>query len=275
MKLLSGSELSDYIKVRQAKQVRGLSQAWHVDPVLVIIRTSNSKVIDAYIRLKQLYADDLGVKLVVHDTDEDSALELIKTLNKDESVHGIIIQLPLADENRTDELINAVAPEKDVDALGSNKYFDPATPMAINWLLAGYNVSLDNKRIVLVGAGRLVGKPLADMWQKSGYDVVVVAEPTDDLSTIVKSADIVVSATGVPGLITSDMLRPEAVVVDAGTASEGGKLIGDVHESVRERSDLTITPKLGGVGPLTICALFDNVIRSARRVADAKSEVEG
>lgn len=270
MKVLNGAELAEYIKERQAKQVRGLRQAWGVAPKLAIVQTVDSPVIDTYVRLKKAYGEDVLVDVELHKVSEDEAVELIPQLNVDETIHGIIVQLPLGDTSRTDELVNLVAPEKDVDALGENATLDPATPMAINWLLAGYNVDLARKKIVIVGSGRLVGAPLARMWQTSDYDVTVVSEPTDDLKNIVREADIVVTATGVPGLITSEMIKPETAVVDAGTASEGGKIVGDVAPDVRARSDLTITPEKGGVGPLTICALFDNVLRSARRVADEK-----
>jgi len=272
MKLLDGSELAAYIKERQAKQVRGLRQAWQVFPKLAIVQTSDSPVIATYVRLKRVYGEDVLIDVELHTVSEDEALVRIDELNHDETVHGIIIQLPLADESRTDELLRAVSPEKDVDALASRKYFDAATPMAINWLLAGYNVDLQGKKIVLVGEGRLVGAPLAQMWQNSGYDVTVVSEPTENLKTVIQAADVVVTATGVPGLITSEMLRPETVVVDAGTASEGGKIVGDVAPDVRERHDLVITPEKGGVGPLTICALFDNGMCSARRVATQQDQ---
>lgn len=268
MKRLSGAELADYIKERQAKQVRALRQASGIAPKLVIIQTVDSPVIDTYVRLKTAYAGDILVDIEHRHVAEDEAVALIETLNTDTSVHGIIIQLPLADPSRTDQLVELVAPEKDVDALGSRAVLDPATPTAINWLLAGYNVDLGNKRkIVIVGAGRLVGAPLARMWQNSGLDVTLVDKPTDELASIVRTADIVVSATGSPGIITSIMLRPDTVVVDAGTTSEGGKIVGDVADDVRERHDLSITPIKGGVGPLTICALFDNVIRAARATA--------
>lgn len=264
MKILNGLELASYIKERQAKQVRGLRQAWKVLPKLAIVQTSDNPVIDTYVRLKKTYGEDILIEVESHRVSESEALELIAQLNADDTVHGIIVQLPLANPSRTDELLEAVAPEKDVDALGSRAVLDPATPMAINWLLAGYNVDLNGKQIVIVGEGRLVGAPLARMWRNSGYNVTVVGEPTDDLASIVQAADVVVTATGSAGLITSDMLRPETVIVDAGTSSEGGKIVGDVATDVRTRHDLTITPEKGGVGPLTICALFDNVIRASR-----------
>ncbi|HYG83494.1 MAG TPA: bifunctional 5,10-methylenetetrahydrofolate dehydrogenase/5,10-methenyltetrahydrofolate cyclohydrolase [Verrucomicrobiae bacterium] len=267
MKLLNGSELSGYIKERQAKQVRNLQQQWQVSPRLAIIVTNPMPVVATYVRLKQQYGDDIGVAVDVHTIPQEAALSTIDTLNSDPTVHGIIVQLPLKDPTQTDEIVNAVEPEKDVDALGKGAVLDPATPMAINWLLAGYNIEIKHKKIVIVGAGRLVGAPLARMWRNSGCDVTVVTKETADIRSVLFTADIIVSAAGVPGLITSDMVQIGAVVVDAGTASEDGKIKGDVSPDLRERSDLTITPEKGGVGPLTVTALFDNVIRAARMSA--------
>lgn len=264
MKILNGSELAGYIKERQAKQVRGLRQAYGVFPRLAIIQTIDDPVIDTYVRLKQHYGDDILIDVDRYRCSEDEALELIDRLNSDKTVHGSIVQLPLQDLSRTSELLNKVAPEKDVDALGERAIYDPATPMAINWLLAGYNVELNGKAITIVGNGRLVGAPLARMWHSSGYEVTVVDSSVKDLTTVIKASDIVVTATGHPGLITSNMLRPDTVVVDAATASEDGKIVGDLAPEVRERHDLTLTPEKGGVGPLTVCALFDNVIRAAK-----------
>lgn len=272
MKILNGSELAEYIKERQAKQVRGLRQAWKVIPKLAIIITNDDSVIETYVRLKKAYGNDILIEVETHRIKEDEALERIAQLNADDTVHGIIVQLPLTDKQRTDEILNAIAPTKDVDALGERAQLDPATPMAINWLLAGYNIDLNNKKVLIIGEGRLVGAPLARMWRGSGYDVTVIGEPSEALTTMVQNADVVVTATGSAGLLTSDMLRPETVVVDAGTSSEGGVIVGDVAPDVRERHDLIITPEKGGVGPLTICALFDNVIRAARQTISSDQE---
>ena len=265
MKWLNGQEIADYVKERQAKQVRNLRQSYKVFPKLAIVRTTDNPVILTYVRKKQAYGEDIQVAVDDYaSVDEDDARATVEKLNADPSVHGIIVQLPLADPMRTDELVNAVMPEKDVDGLGKDALLDPATPMAINWLLNGYGVELEKKHIVVVGHGRLVGRPLAAMWRQSGLDVEVVEKPVDDLADIVSQADVVVSATGTPGLITSDMLKHGVVVVDAATAAEDGKVVGDVAPAARERDDVVITPEKGGVGPLTVCALFDNVIRAAR-----------
>lgn len=272
MKILNGSELAGYIKERQAKQVRALRQSWRVIPRLAIVRTVDNPVIDTYVRLKGAYGADIAVEVDVYDPSDSELLEQIEKLNHDENVHGIIIQLPLADISQTDTAINAVAPEKDVDGLGDRSLFTPATAMAVNWLLVGYNIELSGKKIAIVGNGRLVGAPLAKLWKSSGFDVSVYDSQTIDLTEDLQVADVVVSATGVSGLIKSNMIHEGAVVVDAGTASDGGNIVGDVAAEVRERSDLTITPAKGGVGPLTISALFDNVINAARKVADQKGQ---
>ena len=271
MKILDGSELAGYIKERQAKQVRALRQSWRIIPKLAIVRTGENPVIDRYIDLKSIYGEDILIETEIYTPADAELLTVINKLNRDESIHGIIVQLPLADTSQTDAAVNAVAPEKDVDGLGSGAIFTPATAMAINWLLVGYNVDLVGKKIAIVGNGRLVGAPLAKLWTESSYDVSVYGRD-DDLNNVLQIADVIVTATGVPGLIKSDMIRNGAVFVDAGTASEDGRIVGDVADEVRNRQDLTITPIRGGVGPLTIAALFDNVITAARRIADANGQ---
>ncbi len=263
MKMLNGAELASYIKPRQAKQVRALRQSEGIEPRLAIIVAKNDPVIDTYVKLKQQYGEDILVDVEVHRVSQGEALETIKDLNARDDVHGIIVQLPVANPEDTDKIVNAVAKEKDVDGLGLDALFDPATPQAINWLLIGYNKELKDKKIVIVGHGRLVGEPLYRMWSKLGYDVTVV-DREDDLVAELRGADIIIAATGQPGLIKSEMIPIDAIVVDAGVASEGGKTVGDLDDSVYDRDDLTITPRVGGVGPLTVAALFDNIIRSTR-----------
>ena len=268
-KILNGSELVAYIKERQARQVRGLRQAWNVYPKLVIVRSMHaSPVIDTYVRLKQRYGDDILIETVIKTCSEDEMPGVITQLNADEAVHGIIVQLPLDTPEKTDEIVSLVAPEKDVDGLGASPEFDSATATAINWLLAGYGVDLRGKKITIVGNGRLVGAPLAAMWKKSGFDVTVLTRQDKNIAEVLRESDVVVTATGVPRLVTSTMIKIDAVVVDAGTASEDGVIVGDLDESVRMREDLTITPEKGGVGPLTVAALFENVITAARRTVE-------
>lgn len=263
MKVLNGTELVGYIKERQAHQVRGLRQAWQVSPKLAIIVASDNPVIATYVRLKQRYGDDILVDVDVHTVPQAEVSARIDALNADASVHGIVVQLPLDDDTQTDSIVARIAPEKDVDGLGPRAVYHSATATAIDWLLAGYNVTLKGKKIALVGNGRLVGAPLASLWRAQGLDVTVYDDTSPSLAGV-RDASLVVSATGVPGIITSELIALGAVVVDAGTASENGVIVGDVAADVRERTDITITPVRGGVGPLTIAALFDNVISAAR-----------
>ena len=263
MKSLSGSELAGYIKERQFQVVREIAARLGRSPKLLIIRDSDNPVITKYVNLKKRYGEDIGVVVedfCVRDTAE--IREKILTANKDMAVDGIIVQLPIMEREMTDELASLIAPEKDVDGLSRDGDFDSATATAINWLLAGYGINLVGPRIALVGYGKLVGAPLYKMWNNSGCDVTVFRRG-DDLGQLI-DFDIIVTATGVPGLIKSEMVREEAVIVDAGTASEGGVLVGDVADEVRAREDLTaITPRVGGVGPLTVTCLFEHVIEAA------------
>ncbi len=262
MKILNGSELAGFIKERHARQVKSL-EAKKVFPKLAIIQVKDDPTINTYVRLKKSYGSDIGVKVTSYNLVQNEAPAFIKKLNKDKTVHGIIIQLPLEDSSQTDEIVNLVAAKKDVDALGATPEFDPATPMAILWLLNGYNIELKGQRILLIGRGKLVGAPLEKMLKDSGYKVEVIEKDVKDLPAHIKNADIIITATGDPAILKPDMINQGTVVVDAGVASESGKTVGDLDPRVYERDDLTITPVKGGVGPLTVCALFENVIRAA------------
>ncbi len=264
MKLLSGTELADYIKERQAKQVRNLRQSWKVAPRLAIIQTVDDPVIATYVRMKQAYGLDIGVDVDVVRPDPDDILNIIASLNNDGTVHGIIIQLPLAAGVDSDEVLSAVNPNKDVDGLGGGDVFIPATAQAIDWLLNGYNIELRGKKIAIVGNGRLVGAPLAKLWKNAGHDVTVFDEHSKNMTKTLRRYGVIVSAAGVPSLIMSSSVQPGAVVIDAATTAEHGKIIGDIADEVRERTDLTLTPEKGGVGPLTVVSLFENLIHAAR-----------
>ena len=279
MKILDGKELAGFVKERQATEVRSL-KAQGLSPKLVIIRDSDNPVIVKYVNLKMRYGEDIGVEVLdVLVSSAAEAKEKILEANADDSVSGIIVQLPLTDVSMTDEVVGLIAPEKDVDGLAgsvldlkfarseevefSGRPFDSATATAINWLLTGYDINLSDKKIALVGRGRLVGAPLYRMFVNSGLNVSIFGHDSD--LSVLTDYDVVISATGVGHLIKPEMIAQGAVVVDAGTASEGGKLVGDVSPEVLARKDLAaITPEKGGVGPLTVAVLFDNVLRAAK-----------
>ncbi len=266
-RILSGSDLAGYIKERQAKDVRRLIQSSHVKPKLAIVQCKDDPVINTYVKLKMAYGHDIGIDVEVHQIPQAEAPATIGMLNRDNSVHGIIVQLPLEDIAQTDEIVNLVDAEKDVDALGVQSTFEPATPMAILWLLTGYNVDLNGKSVLLIGRGKLVGGPLEKILKSMGINVNVADRKTENLKDLTLTADVIVTATGSPSILFPEMVKPGVVIVDAGVASEEGKKVGDVAPTMYERDDIIMTPPKGGIGPLTVCALFENVIRSASQSA--------
>ena len=262
VKVLDGRELAGFIKERQAGEVRGFSRK----PTLLIIRDSDNPVILKYVRLKMQYGEDIGISVIDYKANSAADIaEKIASANKDDAISGIILQLPILEKEKTDTLTEMILPSKDVDGLSSHGDFDSATATAILWLLAGYGIELSDVKIALVGRGKLVGAPLFKMFTESKYNVEMFHRGSDLTKLI--DFDIIISATGVPGLIKSEFIKPGAVVVDAGTASEDGVIKGDVSSKVREREDLlAITPVIGGVGPLTITCLFDHVIQATKKV---------
>ncbi len=259
MKILDGKELAGFIKERQAHQVATMKEK----PKLLIIRDSDNPVITKYVQLKIKYGEDIGVKVESYLAKNSTDIaDKIHQANHDSDISGIILQLPILEKSKTDELTSLIAPQKDVDGLSGHGSYDSATATAINWLLAGYGINLDNQKIALVGRGKLVGAPLYKMFTSSNYHVDLFHHGSD--LTKLNQYDIIITATGVPGLISSSMIKPGAIVIDAGTASEDGMLKGDVADEVRTRTDLAaITPIKGGVGPLTVTCLFDHVIQAS------------
>lgn len=259
MKILNGKELAGFIKERQAREVRAMKKK----PTLLILRDSDNPVIKKYVDLKKQYGEDIGVNVLDICVNTNALREEIIRANKDTSINGIILQLPIKEKDKTDELTALIAPEKDVDGLSGHGNFDSATATAILWLLAGYDINLTHAKIAIVGRGKLVGAPLYQMFTNSGYDVSLFHRG-DDLTNL-NQYDIIITATGVPGLISSSMIKSGATLVDAGTASEDGVLKGDASDEVRSRTNLNaITPIKGGVGPLTVTCLFDHVIQAAK-----------
>jgi len=257
MKLLSGREAADYIKQRHMAMVAGMDTKHR----LAIIRSKDNEAGDFYLKKKRQYGEDIGAIVDLYVETSDTILERIDRLNKDDGVTGIIIQLPLTDQSITDQATAAVALEKDVDGLAPGTNYEAATPKAALWLLAAHNVDVAG-RIVVVGQGRLVGKPLADRLEASGHDVVRCDINTKDLRAETIQADIIFTGTGQEHLVKSDMVKPGAVLVDTGAPR------AELDPGLYERDDLTLTPNPGGVGPMTVVSLFDNLlIAAARRVS--------
>ena len=265
MKYLNGSEIAGFIKERQARQIRSLVQSKGVKPRLDIVICGNDAASEKYTQIKQKYGESICVEVVIHNCQQEDVGSLITELNANDSVKGIVVQLPLPNKGETTNIVNLISLQKDVDSLADkNNYYDSATATAIMWLLAGYNIDLNAKKIVIVGRGKLVGEPLEKIMQKSGLKPVVIDEFTQNNDQEIAEADILISAVGKPGIIKANLIKPGCVVVDAGVASEGGVIKGDLEDAVYKREDIkAVTPKIGGVGPLTVAVLFDNLIKAA------------
>lgn len=255
MKLLDGRQVAEYLQERHARTVRGLGFI----PGLAIIRMGDDAATTKYLAAKIRYGEEIGVPVMVFTETATTIKGRVKALNSQHPVTGIIVQLPLSDDRLTDEVLAAVDPAKDVDGLGPDSPYDAATPKAILWLLAAYNIDFTNKLIAVVGQGRLIGKPLADALKASGETIERIDIKTKGITAKVAAADIIIAATGTPTVITSAMIKPGAVVVDCGSPAS------ELSPELLERTDIMHTPNPGGVGPMTVAALFDNLLIAAER----------
>ena len=263
---LDGRELAGYIKQRHFAYISALPQN-SPTPHLAIVDidgdpSSNNKevVSNKFVQLKQEYGEDVGADVSLHQPGPDAAEDTIRHLNDVASVHGILVQLPLPANAGSREPSRHITPEKDVDALNPSSVFNAPTPAAILWLLSGYGIDWHDKTIGLIGQGRLVGKPLAQMLRQSGIDPLVCDKNTGSIEEVFRHSDIIITATGEPRLIKREHIPEGSIVVDAGAANKDGVIVGDVDPAVSDREDITISPVPGGVGPLTVCALFDNLL---------------
>ena len=184
--------------------------------------------------------------------------QVIERFNNDSSIHGIIIQLPLCEWLDQETTLNFVTKSKDVDGLVSGSGFVAPTVQSILWLLDAYVSDIGSKKIALVGKGRLVGAPLEKELIKRGI-IPQIFTKDDSLETL-SEYNVIISATGMPSLLTSNYIQPGAYVFDAGTAEENGAIHGDAHDELYGRDNISITPTKGGVGILTVRALFENVL---------------
>lgn len=232
-----------------------------VQPALAVVLVGHDPKSELYVSsIKQRRAQELGIDFTIHRLDanasEDSIIETIERLNQEAQVTGIIVQLPLPDAIDTDRVLAAVAAEKDVDGLRPGSQFMPPTVSAILGLLEAYDIVLTDKKISIIGQGRLVGAPLLREMKQLKLDVNACDESVEDLSTCTLDADIVISATGEPNLIRPSMVKEKAVVIDV----DCDVLYDEVAEKVAY-----ITPQKGGVGPLTVAYLLANVVEAAEK----------
>ena len=273
--LLDGKLVSKEFEEKLKLKVTSLVEKYHRPPSLVVILVGENLASMSYVKSKEKACKRVGIngktlRLSV-DIKEEELLKIIAKLNKDETVDGMIVQLPLPDHINKDKVLNKVLPEKDVDGLSllnagklasRQKSLQPATPKGIMMLLDYYKIPIKGKHAVIVGASNLVGAPMARLLLYRDATVTVCHIHTKDLAFHTSEADILVVATGVINLVNGDMIKKGAVVVDVGINRLDGKIVGDVNfESCKDKASY-ITPVPGGVGPMTINALLHNVIEA-------------
>ncbi|MFA6595969.1 MAG: bifunctional methylenetetrahydrofolate dehydrogenase/methenyltetrahydrofolate cyclohydrolase FolD [Bacilli bacterium] len=275
MTILDGKSLSNKIKGELKAKVSALVEQYQVKPGMAIVEVGNDTASEIYVRNKVRAANFVGInaRLIKKDSSisQEELLKLIDELNADEGIHGIIVQLPLPKHMDERVVIDRIDPNKDIDGFGilskgklfsGMKCFQPATPLGIIKLLDAYNIELKGKEAVVVGRSNIVGKPMGMMLLLRDATVTIAHRYTVDLKKITKEADILVVAVGKKDLITADMVKPRAVIVDVGINRDGDKICGDVDFENVSKVASYITPVPGGVGPLTIAALLDNTVKA-------------
>lgn len=259
---LDGREVAGYIKERHAGEVRRVRKR-----TFAIVRQGATPATDMYLRVKQRYGDDIGVPVQCYTETPETLMSRIQALNDDSNVCAINVELPFADAPElTDQALAGVVSAKDVEGLAPDSTYELPTPKGIHWLLGAYNITIEGP-IVVVGQGRLVGAPIASDWEQQGHEVIRCDINTSplELEDAVRRAKLILSATGVPGLIPSDWVQSGAVAIDAGAGVVDGKVAGDFEPILYDRTDIKLTPNPGGVGPMTVAALYDNVLLAMRR----------
>lgn len=267
--LIDGKLVAKEILENLADEILFLGQM----PCLAVIIVGQDPASQIYVNLKKKKAMELGFDSIVIEMPEtvtqDELLSKIEELNNDKKINAILVQMPLPKHIDSDVVIEKIAPQKDVDcfhpynvgkiATGNEPYVYPCTPKGIIRLLEYYDIGISGKNAVIIGRSNIVGRPVAQMLLNANATVTICHSRTKNLSEITKTADILISAAGRAGLVTADMVKDGAVVIDVGmNRDENGKLCGDVDfEYVKEKASF-ITPVPGGVGPMTICSLMVN-----------------
>jgi methylenetetrahydrofolate dehydrogenase (NADP+) / methenyltetrahydrofolate cyclohydrolase len=278
-RIIDGKAVAARIREKVAREVTEMPSP----PGLATILVGDDPASHVYVRMKREDSAQVGIESFHHelgaDVPEEELAALIRSLDEDGRVHGILLQLPLPDHLDRDALISLIDPAKDVDGLtplsagllaqGQAGAIAPCTPAGVMELLREAGVELDGARAAVIGRSILVGKPLAALLLAADATVTHCHSHTRDLGAVCREADVLVAAAGSPGLVTAEMVRPGAVVIDIGTNRGDSGLVGDVDfGAVREVAG-AITPVPGGVGPMTRAMLLANTLNAARGLAAA------
>ncbi|KAB3537385.1 bifunctional methylenetetrahydrofolate dehydrogenase/methenyltetrahydrofolate cyclohydrolase FolD [Alkaliphilus pronyensis] len=277
-KIIDGKVISKDIREDISKHVSDLKEKHNITPGLAVVIVGNDPASHTYVGMKEKACTSVGMYSEVHrlpeETTQEQLLHLINRLNGDTKIHGILVQVPLP-KGINENIVNShIIPEKDVDGfhaintgnllLGEDTIV-PCTPKGIIELIKSTGASISGKNAVVIGRSNIVGKPAAVLLLQENATVTICHSKTNNLKEHILNADIVVAAVGKPELIKGDMIKPGAIVIDAGTTVVDGKLIGDVEFSKASGVASYITPVPGGVGPMTIAMLLKNTLEAAKK----------
>ena len=277
-KLISGKAVSAALRTQIREETAALRENHGIHPGLAVVLVGNDPASQIYVRNKQKACEEVGFRAFEYRLNENSTqeqlLDLIRVLNKDDKVHGILVQLRLPKHIDEQTVILTITPEKDVDAFHpmnvgrimiGNYEFLPCTPAGVMELIDSTGVDLNGANCVVVGRSNIVGKPMAMLLLHRNATVTICHSRTRNLAEVCAGADILVSAVGKPHFIRADMVKDGAVVIDVGmNHDENGKLCGDVEFAEVEPKASYITPVPGGVGPMTITMLLKNTLHAAK-----------
>ncbi len=276
--IINGKEIAEAVRQEIRKEVEELKAKGYV-PGLAVILVGDNQASQTYVRNKEKTCLDLGMHSVLikqpATLSQEELIENINELNQDDSIHGILVQLPLPNHINETAIIEAISPEKDVDGFhpinigrmmtGQNAFL-PCTPYGVMVMLQHINYNLEGKHVVVVGRSNIVGKPQGQLMLNANATVTICHSKTKDLAYYTKQADVIVAAVGKRNTITSDHIKEGAVIIDVGmNRNDEGKLCGDVdYEGVLNKASY-VTPVPGGVGPMTITMLMKNTVQSAQK----------
>jgi len=282
-KIIDGRKIAKGIRKKTAKEIEELESRYKTTPNITTIKIGKDPSSELYLRLRDNACREVGItskhiKFSKHAT-ENEILRSINRLNEDNSVHGILIQYPLPDHVSPEGLMNAVGPRKDVEGLNpynmgrtliGDEHLIPITPLSVLTILEHENTDLKGKDVVIVNHSNLVGKPLATLFLNRNATVSICHVFTEDIKQYTAKADILVTATGIPKLITKDHVKKNAFVIDVGIVKTKDGICGDVDfDSVKEKAG-KITPVPGGVGPVTVACSLINMIKTFKNCFEEK-----
>ena len=275
MKIIDGKKLAQETREKLKLKCEEL-KAKGINPKLAVIMVGEDKASKVYVKNKSKACEEIGIEfeeyLLGEQTKQEELIELIEKLNNDNTIHGILLQSPIPQNLDINEAFKTIAPEKDVDGFNplnvgklalNQETFVSCTPYGIMKMFEAYNIDLEGKNVVIIGRSNIVGKPLIQCCLNKNATVTVCHSKTKDLENFTKNADIIIAAIGKANYVTEEMIKEGAVIIDVGiNRGEDGKLTGDVDfENVSKKASY-ITPVPGGVGPMTIAMLMNNVIKA-------------